>query len=288
MWWLKKAVVKFFSTDAGAPQWHFASAIEFTFYLAEPLETTITNGTPSLKEHNNKQSNCSIVPPNNQIHIDQHYADDISKISTSINAIKRINDELLVTWGQGGLKIKELKTEVCTIKRANSDNRWRDCKLLGRLLETQNDIKRQKVPAVNAANKLTRVLLNRDVIISVKSKLFKSYMTPIFLNNSELWTLKNIMQSKEDSSQQRNIRRFVLNFRWATIVKNVEILAKTKLELWPIIIAKRHLKWFGKKVRMDSSTPACSALQYALEEFRRPRTKPPRAWLCIMKQQLKS
>ena len=32
--------------DTGAPQGDFASANEFTFYVARSLETTIANGTP--------------------------------------------------------------------------------------------------------------------------------------------------------------------------------------------------------------------------------------------------
>ena len=39
---------------------------------------------------------------------------------------------------------------------------------------------------------------------------------------------------------------------------------------------------------MDPSNPACSALHYALEEYKRPRGRPPKTWLCITKQKLKS
>ena len=54
------------------------------------------------------------------------------------------------------------------------------------------------------------------------------------------------------------------------------VYVKTKLEPWPTIIEKRHLKWFDKIAWMDPSTPTCSALHNALEEFRRPRGKPSR------------
>ena len=81
-----------------------------------------------------------------------------------------------------------------------------------------------------------------------------------------------------------------MNVRWPTIVKNEEIFTKTKLEPWSIIgkIGKRCLKWFGKIARMDPSTSDRSALHYALEEFRRPRGRPPKTWLSITKQQLRS
>ena len=159
------------------------------------------------------QSNYPIVSPDYQIDIDQEHADDISKISTSISAIEKMKDELPIQLAQRGLKINESKTEEDAIKRASCDNRWRDCKLLGSLLDTQNDIKRRKVLTINAANKLKHLFLNKDVTISVKITLFKSYITPIFLYNSELWTLTNNVQRKVDSFQLRIIRTFVLNIR---------------------------------------------------------------------------
>ena len=160
----------FFSTNTGAPQGDCASASEFTLYLTKSLETAIVNDT-SLEEHNNIQTNYPIVPPNNQIDIDQQYADDISKISTSISAIEKMKDAPPIKLAQRGLKINESKTEEYIIKRAKCDNRWGDCKLLGSLLETENNIKRRKVLAINSANKLKHLLLNKDVTVSVKTKL---------------------------------------------------------------------------------------------------------------------
>ena len=95
------------------------------------------------------------------------------------------------------------------------------------------------------------------------------------------------MQSKVDSVQRQIIRLFVLNVRWQTVVKNEEIFTKIKLEPWSIIIGTRRLKWFGKIAQMDPSTPARSDLHYALKEFKLPTGRPLKAWLSIMKQQLK-
>ena len=99
----------------------------------------------------------------------------------------KFKDDLPVKLAQRGLKVNESKTEEYTIERANCDNRWRDCKLLGSLLDTQNDIKRRKVLVMNTASKLKHLFLNKNVTISVKAKLFKSYITPIWI--MELWTL---------------------------------------------------------------------------------------------------
>ena len=99
-------------------------------------------------------------------------------------------------------------------------------------------VKRKKVLAINAANKLKHLFLNKDITISAKTKPFKSFITPIFLYNSELWTLTNNIQRKVDSFQRRIIRTFLLNFRWPTIVKYEEIFTKTKLKPW---LRKRRL-----------------------------------------------
>ena len=43
--------------------------------------------------------------------------------------------------------------------------------------------------AINATNQLKHLFLKNDVTISEKTKLFKCYITPILLYNSELWAL---------------------------------------------------------------------------------------------------
>ena len=57
------------------------------------------------------QSNYPIIPPNYQIDINQQYADDISKISTSISAIEKMKDELPVKLAQRELNINQSKEE---------------------------------------------------------------------------------------------------------------------------------------------------------------------------------
>ena len=71
--------------------------------------------------------------------------------------------------------------------------------------------KRRKVLTINTANKLKQLFLNKDATINVKTKLLKSYITPIFLYNSVLWTLTNNMQRKVCSFQRQIIRTFVWN-----------------------------------------------------------------------------
>ena len=95
-----------------------------------------------------------IVPQNCQIDIDQQYADEISKMSTSVSVIEKMKDDIPIKTTQQWLEIIKTKTREYTINSANSDNCWGDCKLLGSLLDTQNGTKNRKVLAISAANKL--------------------------------------------------------------------------------------------------------------------------------------
>ena len=80
----------------------------------------------------------------------------------------------------GGFSPEIIKKSLRERDRETERDRERGCRLLGSLLDAQNDIKRRKVLAINAPNKLKHLFLNKSVIISVKIKLFKTYITPIF------------------------------------------------------------------------------------------------------------
>ena len=119
--------------------------------------------------------------------------------------------------------------------------------------------------AINALNQLKHLFLNKDVTISVKTKLFKSYIKLKFLFNSELWTLTNNMQGKVDLFHGRIIKTFVLSIRCPTIVKKKKKNCQNEIRTVVYNNRKKQRKRFDKKARVDPSTPASSALHHALE-----------------------
>ena len=71
---------------------------------------------------------------------------------------------------------------------AKTCNAWKDCKLLGSLLSTVEDIKRRKGLAIAAMNNMKHIFYGkRD--IKVKLRAFNCYVSSIFLYNSELWSI---------------------------------------------------------------------------------------------------
>ena len=108
-------------------------------------------------------------------------------ITININSINYKKVSLPTIQEIRNLTINETKTEEHTIIR-NGDDSWKKCRLLGSLLDTQNDIKRRKSLAITSINKMKNIFYGK-LSISIKLRTSDCYVGSTFLYNSELWTL---------------------------------------------------------------------------------------------------
>ena len=111
---------------------------------------------------------------------------------------------------------------------------------------------------------LAVVSQNKRLSTRTKVRAFEACIAPIFLYNSELWTLTKTLENQIDSFHRRILRSHVLNIRWPKIVKNEDAYGKTKIEPWSKTIEKKRIKWFGHLMRLDENTPAQKVLRVAL------------------------
>ena len=169
--------------------------------------------------------------------------------------------------------INTSKTEEYTVKYKNEDE-WKNAKILGSKLNTEADIANRKSLSLNALTNLKEIFQNKRLSTRTKVRAFEAYITPIFLYNSELWTLTKTLENQIDSFHRRILRSHVLNIRWPKIVKNEDVYEKTKIEPWSKTIEKKRIKWFGHLMRLDENTPAQKALRVALMQSKRPRGRP--------------
>ena len=84
--------------------------------------------------------------------------------------------------------INESKTEDYEIIRQGNE-KSKNCKLLGSLLDTEKDINRRKILAIDAFKTLNTIFDSRKISNAVKIRTFNAYVASVFLYNSELWTL---------------------------------------------------------------------------------------------------
>ena len=184
-----------------------------------------------------------------------------------------------------GLLINMSKTEEYTVKYKN-ENQWKDAKILGSKLNTEADIANRKSLSLNALRNLKGIFHHKRLSIKTKIRAFEAYITPVFLYNSELWTLTDTMKNQIDSYHRRILRAHVLNIRWPKIVKNVEVYEKTKLKPWSQRIEVKRMKWFGHLIRLNKDTPAQKALRVSRKKCKKPRGKQKLTWIEMMRKQL--
>jgi hypothetical protein len=183
-----------------------------------------------------------------------------------------------------GLQINDSKTEEYKINRRTGD--WKKCKFLGTILDTDEDIKRRKILAINAAKNLNHLFNNKNLTTSTKMKILQTYVQPIFLYNCETWTLTKRMEEKLDAFQRTLIRTFVLNIIYPNKISNERLRERTELKDWSKVVQKRRLAWFEKLINQEEFTPMQEALRYATSNYRKPPGKPKTTWISRMKEDL--
>jgi len=116
----------------------------------------------------------------------------VSWATTSVNKTKHIEIEAEQKLNKRNLKINKSKTEKFKISGSKDDNNsWKKCKYLGTMLDTEEDIDNRKKLTLFVFNKYRAKLTNKKLSLAVRLRLFNSYIKPIFLYNSELWSCNN-------------------------------------------------------------------------------------------------
>ena len=150
---LGKELGEQFKTEVGIAQGDCLSAVLYIFYLAKsltPIRECIEHNYVSVEQCGN------ILPEEckdhdyfrkteikNYFEIDPKYADDITWATTAKQRITYIKETPPSTLAKRNLVINESKTEDYEITRQGNE-KWKKCKLLGSLLNTENDINRRK------------------------------------------------------------------------------------------------------------------------------------------------
>ena len=180
--------------------------------------------------------------------------------------------------------MNKTKTEEYNIEQKGNEE-WKECKVLGSLLDTDNDINRRKTLAIEAYRTLNSIFGSKKSSIVIKLRTFNAYVASVFLYNSELWTLAKKLENTIDTFQRRHLRK-ILGINWQRNITNNELYIRTKCEPWSEKIRKRKLTWLGHIMRLHPEAPARKALQEYLRKVKRPQGRPKTTWMQTVRQDL--
>ena len=181
------------------------------------------------------------------------------------------------TLEERNLYVNETKTEEYSITK-EGDDKWKSCKLLGSLLDTEKDINRRKILAIAALRTLQHIFKSRKNSTKIKLRTFHAYVASVFLYNSELWTITKKLESTIDTFQRRHLRN-IIGIHWPKKISNKELYAKTKTEPWSTTIKRRRMNWLGHLMRLHPDTPARQSLTEYLRKVKRPKGRPQYTWM---------
>ena len=214
-----------FITLIGIMQGDCLSALLFIFCLAECLRN----------ERDGMEESILITPK---------YADDVTYALKDVKAQEGLKRRIPPILKTHDLMINHTKTEEYTIPKppplpppaptieellAHKDDKvcwsaldwlvqyepppvkddtpdWRNCKLLGSLLETETDIKRRKQLTIVSMKKYNHIFTSKHIGNKLKIRTFNMYIGSVFLYNSENWAVNKTTSDKIDSFHRRMLR----------------------------------------------------------------------------------
>ena len=104
-------------------------------------------------------------------------------------------------------------------------------------------------------------MTTNKISLHVRLRIFQALVAPIFLYNSELWTVKHREKKKIDTFQRSFLRQIV-----RTRKKTSDLYQICQTIPWSVTIQEKRLKWFGHLHRLPEGAPARVAYEEATKK----------------------
>ena len=154
-------------------------------------------------------------------------------------------------------------------------------------MDTKTDIQTRKARVWEPIKKFKHYFKSRRLSVGHKVRVYKTYVEPILLYNSETWTLTPTLEKTVDSFHRR-LLRVIINVRYPKIITNEKLYTLTKEPPISETIRKRRLALLGHILRLHPDTPAQKALRYYMTPHPRPVGRPPMTWIALITKDLQA
>ena len=155
--------------------------------------------------------------------------------------------------------MNETKTEITTIEKKTDD--WKNVRKLGNLINENEDIKRRKILATSAFNKLSTVWQRNHIINEGKRiRLYEALILPIILYNCGTWGLTKKNLDSLDSFHRKQMRR-VLGIHWPEKISNEDLYTRCRVRTISSRVKEQRWRLFGHILRRDETLPAQTSMK---------------------------
>ena len=162
---------------------------------------------------------------------------------------------------------------------------YKNIKLLGTKLDTKCDIQARKTKVWDPIKKFKHYFKSKRLSVKHKVRLYRTYVEPILLYNSETWILTSNLEESLNYFHRR-LLRIAININYPKIITNEKLYTLTNETPLSEKIKRRRLQLFGHILRLDPETPAQRALQYYITPHRRPVSRPVTTWITQLTEDL--
>ena len=173
------------------------------------------------------------------------YADDTVLIADSEENLQRLLDITIEKSEEMGLTLNVKKTECMVISKkaiapsCNLQSRGQQIKLvkkfkyLGYMITSDGkcitEIKKRIATAKDAFQKLSLILKNRNISMTTKFRVLKTYVWSTLTYGCECWTITSDIEKKIEAEEMWFIRR-MLRISWTEKKPNVNVLREGNVQ----------------------------------------------------------
>lgn len=158
---------------------------------------------------------------------------------------------------------------------------WRSLRVLGSLLDDDEDAKNRMRLAAMAFKQHTKLWMRRHLLsLSTRIRIYKAYVLPTLIYNIGALALSQKTADKLDAFHKRQLRH-VMGIFWPDQISSVELYKRTNSVPISRLMKERRWSLIGHILRLPRETPAFVAMQtfFRASTFLRRRCGRPRTCL---------
>ena len=211
---------------------------------------------------------CNYMP------LEWAYADDTEFLDEEKEPLDFIYMKAPAVFEKFNLTVNTSKTEKvhCFLadKAEDIDNEirgeeaWRKVKLLGSLLCTLADLRNRLRLGTVAFRAFWKMWVRRRLLsLKLRIRLYDALVVSVMLYNCSSWAIPSSALEDLDVLHRKHLR-MLLGIFWPNIISNKDLYRKCQTEPLSERVIRLRRQMFGHVLRMNTNSPAQSALSFAV------------------------